>query len=151
MVTLYLCSMGPSRPSQIVFMCASRGLQLFKHSSVTQGQSFRNCSSTAPHGWQFPSPPAPPGNPPPGLQLQPRLLLQGLSTGYVSFRSHSLLLHWLLHGSMWRSALCGVCGLQRDSLLYCRPLLGFRDLLLHACFVRKISLLESFFCGQIPF
>lgn len=48
MVTLYLCSMGPSRPSQIVFMCASRGLQLFKHSSVTQGQSFRNCSSTAP-------------------------------------------------------------------------------------------------------
>jgi len=38
---------------------------------------------------------------------------------------------WLLHGYMGRSAPCGACGLQGDSLHHCGPLLGCRELLLH--------------------
>jgi len=49
-----------------------------------------------------------------GLQLQPRVLLWGLSTGCASFRPHLLLPHGLLHGCTGRSAPCGAYRLQWD-------------------------------------
>ena len=57
------------------------------------------------------------------------------SVGYpwaVAFRPHTLLYRGLLHGCTGRSALCGACGLQEDGMLLHGPLLGCRELLLHA-------------------
>ena len=105
---------------------------LLQHSSVPQHPPFRHCSTTAPTGSSSPIPPAPLQAPLSGLQLQPRVLLQGLSVGCASFRSHPLLPCGLLHGFTRRSAPRGTHGLRGDRLFFHGPLLGCRELLLCA-------------------
>lgn len=60
------------------------------------------------------------------------LNLHSSSTGCASTRPHSPLPRGLLRGCIWRSAPWDTCGLQGDSLLFHRPLLGCRELLLCA-------------------
>ena len=47
----------------------------------------------------------------------------GSPLAVASFRLHPVLQHGLLHGCRWRSALCGIHGLQRDNLLLHGPFL----------------------------
>ena len=96
-----------------------------------------------------------------GLQLQPRVLLWGLSTGCASFRPHLLLPHGLLHDCKWRSALCCANGLLGGGLLHFGSLLVCREPLLHSMmttscplsaltFVSAVLLISTVFHFSLP-
>ena len=114
-----------------------------------------------PTGGSSPSPPAHHQAPLHGLQLWPRAALEGLSLSCTSLRSHPLLHCGLLHGFTRRSALRGACGLQENSLLLRRPLLGCRELLLcppavltlgaAGLHLSHFSLLSPGFCCTVVF
>ena len=106
--------------------------QHFSNTALNHGAHPSGTAPAQPHGGRSPSAPAPLWAPLCVLQLQPRAAPVGVSMVCASISPHPLLHCELLHGCTWRSVLCGAQGLQWDVLLFCGPLLGCRELLLHA-------------------
>jgi len=112
--------------------------QLYEHCPSTllyhgADPSWAQCSSTIPRRQQLPQPTCPMAV----CSAWTAAPIQGCSCGgtlwaAASFRPHLLLHHGLLHGCMWRSAAHGAHGLQSHRLLHHWPLLGCREIQLHA-------------------
>ena len=97
----------------------------------TMGSTFQALTHTGHHRWQFPLPSCPSKGPSPQAATLSWAAPAGLSMGYASFRSHPLLPCGLLCGFTGRPSPHSALGLQGDGLLIHRPLLDFRELLLH--------------------
>lgn len=133
MTTLFSCSTVESLTKCLSFWTdptvASHRLQLFKKCCSMGTYHVVHllglpCSCTGPYKWQVPQPFWPIWSFSPCLQLWPRAAPAGALHRLQLFRLLLLLHRGLLHGCRWRSALCDAQVLQRNKMLYHKPLLG---------------------------